>query len=107
MKTKPRQGAALWQEQPKPAPALSPGSEPKPAPALSPEAQQLLTELAASGVLYDPLAPCEHCGCPLRYPLTLYPECFLCCMCYPGGRTYGHVRHAQLVALFPRRRWRR
>jgi hypothetical protein len=121
MKTKSTQpdqsGAGLWlvePEQPHSPPATQaqptaqaqePGAAKPAAPVLSEEAQQLVTELAAYGVIYDPAAPCQRCGCPLKYPLQLYPDTVVCCRCLPGGRHYGFERSERIYTLFPRTIW--
>jgi hypothetical protein len=108
MKRRQYQTVPWWQEPepPQPEPYPTPAA-PAPAPSLSPGAQQLIEELAAYGVQYRPEAPCERCGCPLWYPLIRYPDCVLCCICYPGGRRYGYERHDRILKLFPRQVWRR
>ena len=95
----PAQVRALWQtiEEPQREQAEAPAVR------LAPEIEQLVNELAPFGVQYHPQAPCVRCGCPLSYPLTLYPDTILCCRCYPGGRKYGFDRHARILACFPRR----
>ena len=100
----PAQVRALWQIE-EPQHAAAPRREQAEAPTirLAPEIEQLLAELAPFGVQYHPQAPCERCGCPLSYPLTLYPDTLLCCRCYPGGRKYGFDRHTRILTCFPRR----
>ncbi len=130
MKTKSMQpgqsGAELWLAEPKqqprplviqaqqpqpatpeqpPAPAQEPTTAKPAGPILSAEAQQLVIELGAYGVIYDPAAPCQRCGCPLKYPLQLYPDTICCCRCLPGGRIYGFDRSDRIYALFPRTIW--
>lgn len=102
MKKKQERAAPLWQER-RQRPAQS---APTPAPVLSPEAQQLIAELAPYGVEYRSAASCERCGCPLQYPLKLYPDTVVCCICYPGGHVYGHDRQDRILQTFPRRSWK-